>query len=326
MKRVTKVLLSVPLILLIVAGAALAVLFLRFPAVGDAPSLQVERTAEQVARGEYLANHVTLCLDCHSGHDEGRYSRPPRREALGHGGDSFDHEDGFPGVVHFPNLTPTGLGAWSDGEILRAMTSGVRRDGAPLFPLMPYGVYAHLSRRDAEALIAYLRTLPPGGEVPPRSEIDFPLNLIMRTMPAPATLRETTPRAGDADYGRYLATIAACQYCHTPQEKGQPIPGMEFAGGRDFGFVRSANITPDGLTGIGGWTKEAFVARFKGFAGGAPAVGPGDPNTVMPWTLFAGMTEEDLGAIYDYLRTVPAKRHAVEKWPARDGVEMAAAR
>jgi mono/diheme cytochrome c family protein len=325
MKRVAKVLLSIPLVLLLLAGAGLAYLFLRFPAVGDAPTVTVAGTAEQVARGAYLANHVTVCLDCHSRHDASRYSQPPLPDALGEGGDVFGHQDGFPGELYPPNLTPTGLGEWTDGEILRAMTSGVRRDGRPLFPLMPYPVYAQLSRQDAEALVAYLRTLPPGGEVPPASRLDFPLNLIVRTMPAPATLRETTPQPGDPDHGRYLATIAGCQFCHTPQEKGKPIAGMEFAGGHDFGTVRSANITPDELTGIGGWTKEAFVARFRAFAAGAPAVGPEDDNTVMPWTLYAGMTDEDLGAIYDYLRTVPRKRHAVEKWAAAEG-ELVAAR
>jgi hypothetical protein len=89
---------------------------------------------------------------------------------------------------------------------------------------------------------------------------------------------------------------------------------MDFAGGHDFGHVRSANITPDLLTGIGNWSKSDFIGRFHGFAGGAPSIRPGDDNTVMPWTMFAGMTDEDLGAIYDYLRTVKPVRHAVDKW------------
>jgi mono/diheme cytochrome c family protein len=190
---------------------------------------------------------------------------------------------------------------------------------------MPYPVYAQLSRQDAEALVAYLRTLPAGGTVAPPSRLDFPLNLIVRTMPAAASLRADTPRPGDADYGRYLTAIAGCQFCHTPQEKGKAVAGMGFAGGHDFGTVRSANITPDPLTGIGGWSRQAFVGRFKGFASGAPQVGADDPNTVMPWTLYAGMTEEDLAAIYDYLRTVPPVRNAVEKWPAATaGVPVAA--
>ena len=104
---------------------------------------------------------------------------------------------------------------------------------------------------------------------------------------------------------------------------------MAFAGGHEFplesGKVVSPNITPDPLTGIGGWPREAFVARFRGYADGAPAVSPGDPNTPMPWTLYAGMTEEDLGAIYDYLRTVAPVRNAVEKWPGEGaGVPVAA--
>jgi hypothetical protein len=114
-----------------------------------------------------------------------------------------------------------------------------------------------------------------------------------------------------------MATVAGCQFCHTPEEEGKPVAGMELAGGHDFGTVRSANITPDRLTGIGNWSKEAFLSRFHGFAAGAPPVGQDDDNTVMPWTLYAGMRDEDLGAIYDYLRTVPPVRHAVEKWPPK---------
>src|SRR5690606_35010597 len=140
----------------------------------------------------------------------------------------------------------------------------------------------------------------------------------------------TTPRPGEAAYGEYLAEVAGCRFCHTQQENGKEVPGVAFAGGLELAFeagvVVSANITPDPLTGIGGWTREAFVARFKAFADEVPAVADGDPNTVMPWSLYAGMTEEDLGAIYDYLRTVPPVELAVEKWPAMRSDAQAAAR
>jgi hypothetical protein len=92
---------------------------------------------------------------------------------------------------------------------------------------------------------------------------------------------------------------------------------MEFAGGHDFTIVRSSNISPDELTGIGGWSKEAFLSRFHAYANGSAAITRDDNNTVMPWTMFAGMTDDDLGAVYDYLRTVKPVKNRVEKWPGK---------
>ncbi|HEV8240069.1 MAG TPA: cytochrome C [Thermoanaerobaculia bacterium] len=316
MRRILKVLVILVVLLLVAGGAALGYLFLALPKVEPPKAIQVAGTPEQVARGNYLANHVTVCLDCHSGHDKTRYANPVVDGTQGQGGETFGHADGFPGEIHVPNITPTGLAQWSDGEVLRAVTSGISRDGHPLFPLMPYPVYAQLSEGDAESLVAYLRTLPARGSVAPPSTLDFPLSLIVRTIPSPATLRADTPQPGSPEYGRYMATIAGCQFCHTPEDKGKQLPGMEFAGGHDFGTVRSANITPDEVTGIGGWSREAFVSRFRSYANGSAPIAAGDNNTVMPWLLFAGMKDEDLGAIYDYLRTVKPVNHAVEKWPA----------
>jgi len=323
MRRILKVLVIIVLFVLVGAGAALAYLFLALPKSAPPSALKVAGTPEQVARGAYLASHVTVCLDCHSVRDQGRYAFPIQPGTEGQGGQVFGHADGFPGELPMPNLTPTGLADWSDGEVLRAMTSGVRRDGRPIFPFMPYPVYANLSQGDAEAIIAYLRTLPARGTTTPPSQLDFPLSLIVRTIPKPATLRADTPQPGSPDYGRYMATIAGCRECHTPEVKGKLVEGMDFAGGHDFGIVKSANITPDELTGIGGWTKEAFIGRFRSYANGTPAVAKGDNNTVMPWTLFAGMRDEDLSAIYDYLRTVKPVRNAVEKWPQAKGASPA---
>jgi hypothetical protein len=99
---------------------------------------------------------------------------------------------------------------------------------------------------------------------------------------------------------------------------------MEYAGGRPFqmpgGVVRTANLTPDVETGIGGWSKESFIARIRahgvaGQAGQEPAVvAPAQMQSIMPWTMYAGMTDDDLGAIFEYLRTVPPKKNAVTKW------------
>jgi hypothetical protein len=96
---------------------------------------------------------------------------------------------------------------------------------------------------------------------------------------------------------------------------------MEFAGGQEFKFpdgsiVRSTNITPDAETGIGGWDKEFFIKRFKLYAPPDARKIPAEKgkNTVMPWTMYAEMTEGDLGAIYTYLRTTKPIKNKVEKY------------
>lgn len=296
----------------------LAYLFLALPNAAPPKDISVERTAERVARGEYLSHHVAGCVHCHGSRDWSKYAGPLLPGSEGRGGAEFPL--GEAGMLRAPNITPAGIGEWTDGELLRAMTEGVSRDGSPLFPLMPYPNYRQMAQEDAEAIIAYIRTLPAvAGEVPP-STLSFLLNLIARTIPEPATLPQTRPDASDrVAYGRYMTTMASCADCHTlMDDRGQFVEGMAFAGGNEFrpgsgGVVRSANITPDVETGIGSWTEEDFVERFKVIAEASDAdlQLDGRQNTEMPWRDYGGMTREDLGAIYAYLRTVPAVRNAV---------------
>lgn len=119
-----------------------------------------------------------------------------------------------------------------------------------------------------------------------------------------------------------MTNAASCAECHTPMDgQGTPLPGKDFAGGFDFplpggGVVRSANITPDAVTGIGTWTEQQCIDKFKAFAG-APArsLTPAEQreNTVMPWMTYADMTVEDLAAMYAYLRTLKPVVNRVSK-------------
>ncbi|MBZ0274021.1 cytochrome C [bacterium] len=308
------------IVAVILVVAAVGMFMTRFPDVDAPPAWNVEPSAELIARGQYLANHVMVCLDCHGEREWNYFSGPMKPGTAGRGGEVFNHDMGIPGEIYSKNITPAGIGDWSDGEIARAVTSGVSKDGTSLFPIMPWPYYAQASEDDIRAVIAYIRTLSPKEYTAPPRELDFPLNIIVRTMPKPMNLRPETPKPGDADYGKYTVTIAGCVECHTQvNDKGQILAGREFAGGREFkgsGLdVRSANISPDEETGIGGWTKEDFVLRFKGFDSPEAAKLPPDAmgyQTVMPWLMYAGMTEDDLGAIYDYLRTVPAIKNSVQ--------------
>ena len=131
----------------------------------------------------------------------------------------------------------------------------------------------------------------------PNSEIAFPMNLIMRTLPKPY-LPKQRPAANDTlAQGKYLTTIAGCHFCHTPVgDKNQPLPGMDFAGGMDFLLpngrtVRTPNITPHQDAGIGAWDRDYFVGRFKEYADSTEShipVPPDGENTVMPWLQYAG--------------------------------------
>jgi hypothetical protein len=168
-----------------------------------------------------------------------------------------------------------------------------------------------------------MRALAPLPNKPEASKPDFPVNIIMRTMPKKGTPRPIPVMSNQVAYGEYLFNTASCGFCHTKQEQGQPVKGMEMAGGFEFPMpngiiIRSANITPDEQTGIGAWTETAFVNRFKAYRDSAflaqkHPVTQGSMNSVMPWRYYAGMKEDDLKAIFAYLSTVPKINHTVEK-------------
>jgi hypothetical protein len=116
--------------------------------------------------------------------------------------------------------------------------------------------------------------------------------------------------------------VGGCHFCHTPEDKGKKLEGMDFAGGMKFemkgGHVaQSLNLTPDEDTGIGSWDEQTFLQIFRAHSpeeARSMPVALGDPNTVMPWTLYSGMTDADLLAIYKYLRTVPPVKNALERF------------
>ena len=326
MSRVLRGVLTVLIGLGVLAGAAAAYVRFRLPRLGDTPTQHIVADPALAGRGEYLAQHVAICVDCHSERDYGRYSAPLKPGSLGAGGEVFGHALGLPGELVAPNITPAAIGGWRDAELARAITEGVTPDGRVLFPFMNYPGYAQMCRQDLQALVSYLRTLPAIQHQVPRTQLDFPVNLLVRTFPKPAAVSDTCPQRSDSvAYGKYLATLASCADCHTRHENGAPVAGQDFAGGMRFplpsGYVaHSANITPDPETGIGRWTKAAFIARFAAYRRpeAIAAVAGAAPNTPMPWQLFAGMTDDDLGSIYDYLRTQkPVKTARAEPLAAR---------
>src|SRR5215212_8645167 len=185
MKTFLKVVGGIALVVLALVAGALTWLTMKKPAMHPASSEKVEATPERLARGKYLAENVTNCVDCHSDHTPA-YAFPIKPGTEGQGGFVFDKNIGFPGVVAAQNITPdpeTGLGKWTDGEILRAIREGVDRNGDALFPIMPYVHFRMLSDEDAKSIVAYIRTLQPIRNQVVAKHLDFPVNYIAKFIP-----------------------------------------------------------------------------------------------------------------------------------------------
>ncbi len=267
-----------------------------------------EATPARLARGEYLVEGVAACMKCHSSLDLDRFGAPPK-EGM-HGAGALHRG---PGVIAAPNLTPdreTGLGAWSDDEIARAIREGVSRDGRALFPMMPYHKYRVMSDEDIASMVVYLRSLEPVRNALPETEIIFPVKYLIRTYPKAVRKPLGDPPADEAERGKYLVALAACEDCHTTFDaQRNPIPGLEFAGGNTMeeneGVSVIPNITPD-ATGIGNYTPETFREVLRTGREGSRELHP-----LMPYHFYQRLTDEDLDAMFAYLRTVKPVKHWV---------------
>lgn len=320
MRKVVRV--SLIILGVLIVGIAGVIVFIKsaLPNVGKPQDLTVQVTPARVKRGEYLANHVAACMDCHSQRDWSLYAGPLKKETFGCGGEKFGKEIGFPGTIYSSNITPAGLSDWTDGEIFRAITTGENKAGKALFPLMPYPNYGKTDPEDIMSIIAYLRTIAPIRNAVPVRQLDFPLSIIVNTIPSKAAFEKKPDTNNITAYGKYLVTMGGCTECHSKVNKGSKIPGTEFGGGRPFDFpngtvVTSANITFDKATGIGNWDRNLFIRKFRQYvdSGYVPKpVGGTDFNSPMPWLMYAGMTESDLSAIYAYLGTVKPIRNEVK--------------
>lgn len=306
-------------ILVIVIASALAYVKLALPKVGKAKALKIEATPEMIKRGEYLANHVCVCMDCHSTRDWSKFSGPIIDGTLGKGGEAFTKDFGFPGNFYSKNITPANLKDWTDGELFRAITCGVDKNGKALFPVMAYSYYRTMDKDDIIAIISYLRSLKPIENKTKAADADFPMNFIINTIPKEAALTEIPSQTDVIKYGAYMVNASGCAECHTNVVKGKKIEGMDFAGGRVFDLpgpkrIVSANITPDKETGIGHWTEDVFVSKFKMFEDKSKLQdykSPKDFQTVMPWNMYAGMDTADLKAIYAYLKSLKPIKNKV---------------
>jgi mono/diheme cytochrome c family protein len=274
---------------------------------------RIEATPARVARGEYLVRSVAVCLYCHSELDTATDGLPIKAGMEGSGRRFF--EDGLTWLV-VPNITPdqqTGAGAWSDDAIARAVREGVGHDGRALFPVMPYGNYRVMADEDLASVVAYVRSLRPINRAQPRSDIPFPVNRLINTEPQPIEGPVAPPDTSTpAARGKYLTRLASCTECHTPRDpRGQLLPGMEFAGGNmvmhpERTPVASANLTP-ATNGIPYYTEDLFVETIR-----TGRVRERKLSDLMPWGHYRGMTDDDLKAIFAYLKTLTPVEHYVD--------------
>lgn len=264
------------------------------PKVSREPvAMTADTSAEGTARGEYLVTSVMGCADCHS-------SAPGERDLAGR----YEAIEQGPMRVGFatPNLTPdeqTGLGAWTDAEIARAIREGISRDGRALV-VMPSFNYHALSDVDTAAIIGYLRSIEAvENEIPPfeasaLAKTAYALGMLgPKSVSEPITDAQTIPVITSPEYGAYLTSLAGCRDCHGMDFTGNAIPLTE------PGTPYAPNLTSAGM--LGRWTEEEFIATLR--TGTTPNGRTLDE--MMPWRVYGQMSDGDLGAIYRYLVSLP---------------------
>ena len=256
------------------------------------------RSDTLVERGRYLVEAIAACGNCHT--PKGPNGPLPGKKLAG--GDVIKHQD-FTVVV--PNITPdkeSGIGKWTDDEIISAIREGRRPDGSLIGPAMPSRSYRSLGDEDVRAIVAYLRAVP-AVRNPITAKSSYG-----RALPAswgPPVGRVVAPSSEDrVAYGAYLAgPLARCMDCHTEHhDRAAAEPGT---GGKAFygpwGVSVSANITPDETDGIGDWTDaEAERAIRTGVARDGHKLFP-----PMPFASYAGISADDMAALLAYLRSLP---------------------
>jgi mono/diheme cytochrome c family protein len=310
-----KVLPASLLVLLVLTG--IIYLYIRYvlPKVPPVPEIVIDHhDSNLLKRGHYLAEHVSLCVDCHSPRNVNYFSWPFVEDQKGAGGPFLSQKLGytFPGESFTPNITPANLGNWSDGEVYRLLTTGIDNEGKTINHAMPFQNFSHLDPSDAKAIIAYIRTLPAIKNAPAGiTKINFFHSLYNRTISRDVKPIYLNSLKTAVDSGHYLVTIASCNDCHTPKKWLEINDTTRLlSGGLEFplptgGFVHSANLTPD-ESGLGTWTEAAFVNKFKGYrdSGAIYKVAPNSYNSLMPWSDYDSMAENDLKAIYAYLKSI----------------------
>ncbi len=282
----------------------------------------VSATPEMLARGNYLVNQVSMCTACHTPRVGGTWLGGERTDAFLAGGSVInDADEGF--RIAIPNISQdkeTGIGAWTDDEILRATRDGVAKDGRLMWPPMPFGSYHFMSDDDAHAVVAYLRTAPAVKNKVDRDHNKFPLMMKvahgMGAMHKPPAKDVKAPPVSDKKaHGRYLATLGVCVECHSLTSTGPDPKDHLLAGSKvpfsepEYGKVWARNLTPDMDTGLGKFTAEQIKEALKTGRrlDGKPMAPP--MSVLIPH--LSTWSDEDLDALVTFMKSIPAIKFKV---------------
>ncbi|WP_255326526.1 cytochrome c [Sphingobium sp. EM0848] len=219
------------------------------------------------------------------------------------------------GTIYTPNITPdpeTGIGKWSDAQFLNAVHKGIAPDGSRYYPAFPYPSYTMLTDADALAIKAYLFSLPPVRQANRDNSFRFPFNqrwlmgIWSAFFNSDTRFRPIRERDARWNRGAYLVEAAGhCAECHTPRNLLQALDQRnKFTGGRAEGW-NAYNITPDKVSGIGGWSDAELAAYLANGHARGRGVASGPMREAVELSL-SRLTPSDIGAIIAYLRTVPA--------------------
>ena len=261
--------------------------------------LQVKHTPAEIARGAYVAA-IAGCTTCHTPMLPDGKLHDRSRELAG-------TELAVPGgpKIAVPNITPdskTGIGNWTDAQIIAAIRQGVRPDGTRLAPIMPYPFYNRMTDNDAADLVAFIRSEPPivhrvvRQPIPGMKPVDV-------APPHGLVDRQNDPHA----HGEYLASLMHCGACHTPTQG--PFAHEVFAGGTRFGDVVAPNITSDRETGIGTWSEQDIADAVRAMRD--PQGHPLAPPMADYGEAWSQLTDADAHALAVYVHGVPPIHHDV---------------
>ena len=269
-----------------------------------APFAQVQAET-LLERGTYLMKSIVACGNCHTAK-----GGPMAQHELAGG---FQMKEGPIDAVT-PNLTPdkeTGIGNWTDAQLMVAIRDGKRPDGSLIGPPMPYDMYRGLSDRDTKAIIAYLRNLKPVKNATRKSVYKMPLPPVYGP---PVGSIADVPRTDKVAYGTYLAgPLGHCMECHTPMTKPpfrdyktkMGAGGFKFEG--PWGESIAANLTPHAETGLGKWTDAQITAAVR------QGVRPDGTKLRPPMAFgyYKNISDDDMGAIVAYLKSLKPVDHNV---------------
>lgn len=270
------------------------------------PDIKASKDTVIIARGKHLVNSIAHCADCHSTANADSILQTGNDVPLS-GGKEFR----LPiGTIYSKNITSdkeTGIGKYSDAQIARALYYGVHPDGTVLFDFMPFH---NVSKQDMTAIISYLRTQGAVRNKVPENDLNPIGKVIKAFLVKPIGPDGEIPEYVKPDttevYGKYLVmNVANCGGCHTKRSMTGRFTGEFLAGGNPmetegFSPLTPPNLTTDSSSRIFGWSLENFIARIR--------KGKLIPYSPMPWNNYKHMSDDELKAIYKYLKTVkPAK-------------------